>query len=372
VPNHVTEFCDVIVIGAGGVGSAALYHLARRGVKAIAIDRFHPPHDKGSSHGHTRVIRQAYFEHPDYVPLVFESYRLWRELEHTVGRPLFVETGLMQIGPPDGIVVRGVLRAAELYGLAVERLPAGDVERRWPAMRVPDGMVGVLDSRAGYLFVEECVRAHLDAARSLGGRLVAGATVDSWTADGEGVRVRTTTGDFAAAKLVVAAGPWAGHVLDTVGLRLSILRKSVFWFGAASLPLFLYELPEGTFYGVPPIGDRGVKAGEHSGGRPLSDPLAVDRTIDASDQRRVTDFLARCLPGVPARVTDHMVCLYTMSPDEHFIVDRHPAWPNVVLAAGLSGHGFKIVPVLGRALADLACDGSTDLPVGFMSLGRFN
>jgi monomeric sarcosine oxidase len=368
------ETCDAIVVGAGGVGAAALYHLVRRGMKAIALDRFHPPHDQGSSHGHTRIIRQAYFEHPDYVPLVMESYRLWRELEHAVGRPLFFETGLLQIGPPDGVVVRGVLHAAELHGLTVDRLSAGDVERRWPAMRVPDGMVGVLDPRAGYLLVEECVRAHLDAARSLGGRVVGGATVHAWSADAEGVLVRTTAGDFKAGTLVVAAGPWAGQVLDAVGLRLAVLRKSMFWFGtpSSSMPLFLYELPNGTFYGFPSIDNRGVKAGEHSGGQPVSDPLAVDRSVDADDRRRVADFVSRCLPGVPAHVTDHMVCLYTMSPDEHFVVDRHPGWPNVVFAAGLSGHGFKFVPVLGRALADLACDGRTDLPVGFMSLGRFN
>jgi monomeric sarcosine oxidase len=371
---------DAIVLGAGGVGSAALYELARRGVRAVGIDRWQPPHDRGSTHGQTRAIRQAYFEHPDYVPLVQEAYRLWHDLEERAGRRLFHKVGILEVGLTDGVVVPGVLRAAEQHGLDVEKLTAHEVERRWPGLRVPGELEGVFDPRAGYLLVEACVAAHLAAAQAAGGELLTNTQVLGWTADDRGVRVETSAGFIEAERLVVTAGAWAGRLLADLRLDLSVRRKSLFWFEAPStnydvasgLPVFLFELPHGVFYGFPKLDDRGLKIAEHSGGRTIDDPLAVDRSIDPEEQRRLADVLAAHLPGVSSRVTDHAACLYTMSPDEHFIVDRHPAHANVVFAAGLSGHGFKFTSVLGRALADLAIDGKTDLPVGFLSLSRFD
>ncbi len=393
---------DVIVLGAGGVWSAALYELARRGVRAVGIDRYCPPHDLGSSHGQTRVIRQAYFEHSDYVPLLKETYRLWRELEAATGRKLFHQVGLLEVGPADGVVVPGVLRAAAEHGLAVEQLSPGDVERRWPGLRVLDDLVGVFESSAGYLLVEDCVAANLAAAQAAGATLLADTVVDEWTADDRGVRVRTSAGEIAAAKLIIAAGSWAGSLLGDVPLKLSVRRKSLFWFEtdspqydvAAGFPVYLFELPAGprgavsprlsfsslgetrpragVFYGFPRIDGRSVKVAEHTGGAAVDDPATVNRAIDSIEQRRVEDFLVAHLPEVSPRVVDHAVCLYTMSPDEHFIVDRHPAHANVVFAAGLSGHGFKFTPVLGRALADLALDGSTPLAIDFLSLNRFS
>jgi sarcosine oxidase len=371
---------DAIVLGVGGVGSAALYHLARRGVRAIGIDRFSPPHDRGSSHGQTRLIRQAYFEHSDYVPLLKESYELWHALESITSRQLFHEIGLIEVGPPDGVVVPGVLRAAEEHSIRVESLTAGQIGRRWPGIRADAGLVGVFEPAAGYLRVEECVGAHLEAARAAGAEVVCENTVLSWSSDGDGVRVQTAHGDeIVGDRLIVAAGAWAGQVLSDLNVRLRILRKSLFWFDsdepnydvASGMPVFLFELPNGIFYGFPKLDERGVKFAEHTGGRAVDDPLTVDRTIDAVEQNRLVEVMSSFLPGVSSRVTDHAVCMYTMSPDEHFIVDRHPAMPNVVFAAGLSGHGFKFVPVLGRALADLALDGGSHLPIDFLSLKRF-
>ena len=371
---------DVIVLGAGGVGSAALYELARRGVRAVGIDRFRPPHDRGSSHGQTRVIRQAYFEHPDYVPLLTESYRLWRALEAATGRQLFHEVGLLEVGPVDGVVVPGVLRAAAEHGLAVEQISAGEIERRWPGLRVPAELVGVFERDAGYLLVEDCVAAHLAAAQAAGATLLVDTEVFDWTADDRGVRVRTSAGEIAAAKLIVAAGSWASSMLRDLPLELTVRRKPLFWFESASprydvaagFPVYLFELPAGVFYGFPRIDGHSVKVAEHSGGATVADPANVNRTIDPIEQRRIEEFLAAHLPEVTTRLADHAVCLYTMSPDEHFIVDRHPAHANVVFAAGLSGHGFKFTPALGRALADLAIDGSTPLSIDFLSLRRFS
>lgn len=370
---------DAIVLGAGGVGSAALYHLARRGVRAVGIDRFAPPHDRGSTHGQSRVIRQAYFEHPNYVPLLVESYRLWRQLESESGRSLLHEIGLVEVGPAGGIVVPGVLRTAEEHRLAVERLSAAEIKERWPGMRVGADFIGVFESTAGYLLVEDCVEAHLAAATAAGAELLTNTEVLGWSAgDGE-VRVRTTGGEIAGERLIITAGAWAGGLLADFRLDLEVRRKSLFWFDSteawydvsAGFPVYLFELPEGVFYGYPKLDAWGVKIAEHSGGRVVDNPLAVDRAIDATEQRRLIEFASNHLPGVSPRVVDHAVCLYTMSPDEHFIVDRHPAHANVVFAAGLSGHGFKFVPVLGRALVELAVDGSSELPIGFLSAGRF-
>ncbi|MEX2316521.1 MAG: N-methyl-L-tryptophan oxidase [Pirellulales bacterium] len=409
---------DAIVLGVGGVGSAALYELARRGVRAIGIDRFSPPHDRGSSHGQTRIIRQAYFEHPDYVPLVIECYRLWHELERHVGRHLFFETGLVEVGPADGVVVPGVLRAAHEHRLAVEPLSGAEIENRWPGLRVDGDLIGVYEPQAGYLLVEECVRAHLDAAQDAGAELLADTQVFGWSAAGEEVRVNTAHGEIVAPRLIVTAGAWAAKMLADLSLGLTVRRKSLFWFETATgdydtvarFPVFLFELPDSrshaprgnadlrrsaslpevqtgrgsgeavrshaergnkVFYGYPKLDARGVKVGEHSGGRVVDDPLTVDRSIDPREQAAIEQFLAGHLPDVSNRVAGHAVCLYTMSPDEHFIVDRHPAHANVVFAAGLSGHGFKFAPVLGRVLADLALTGSTPLPIGFLSLARF-
>ena len=201
------ERYDVIVVGVGGVGSAALYHLARRNVRVLGIDRFRPPHDRGSTHGHTRVIRQAYFEHPDYVPLLRESYREWHDLEVRAGKPLLHQIGLIEVGPPEGEVVPGVLQAAEEHELAVEPMSAAEIEKRWPGLRVGDGLVGVFEPAAGYLLVEECVQAHLDAARADGAEVLFDTEIESWAANSDGVRVRTVGGvDITAGRLIIAAG----------------------------------------------------------------------------------------------------------------------------------------------------------------------
>jgi monomeric sarcosine oxidase len=372
------ERYDAIVLGTGGVGSAALFHLARRGKRVLGIDRFHPPHDRGSTHGHTRVIRQAYFEHADYVPLLVESYRLWRELEERVDRQLFRQVGLIQVGPADGQVVPGALRSANEHNLNVEQLTAQEIERRWPRLRAPRDTIGAFEPGAGYLLVEDCVQAHLDAAAAAGAEFLADTEVMQWRASDDEVHLKTSRGEFASDRLIIAAGAWAGRLLAELNVSFEVRRKSLFWFNtsateydvARGFPVFLFELPHGVFYGFPRLDARGVKVAEHTGGRVVNDPLVVDRSVDGIEQDRLRQFLSAHLPGVSTNVTDHAVCLYTMSPDENFIVDRHPAHANVVFAAGLSGHGFKFVPVLGRALAELALEGDTELPIEFLSLAR--
>lgn len=369
---------DAIVLGAGGVGSSALMHLALRGARVLGIDRFAPGHDRGSSHGQTRLIRQAYYEHPDYVPLVLRSFELWGELEQRVGETLYQQVGLLQIGLKQGEVLSGVRTSASHHGLEIDELSAGQSESRFPGFRVPSSCEAIFEARAGYLLVERCVEAHAKAALQLGAELKTGETVRSWRAEGQGVVVETDRGLYSADRLIVTVGAWAGSLLADLRIPLVVRRKPLYWFRTRNgtyqadrgCPAFLYDLPSGCFYGVPQIDPRGIKVAQHTGGPVVDDPLTVDREMDPADQEAVAAFVAEYLEGATTQCTDHTVCMYTMTPDAHFIVDRHPEYPQVALAAGLSGHGFKFTSVLGELLCQLALDGRTSLPIGFLSCRR--
>ena len=377
---------DVIVLGLGGIGSAVLRALAQRGIRVLGVDRFHPPHDRGSSHGTTRIIRQAYFEHPDYVPLARRAYRLWSELEAERSETLFHRVGVLQIGPSAGRVIRGVLRSAEQHGLAVDVMNVAEVERRYPLLRVPETgseMVGVLERDAGYLLVEQGVATMLASAEAAGAERLAGIAVTDWRASRSGVAVETGEGTFEAATLVLAPGPWAPALLRDAAIPLRVLRKHLHWTKAPSsyrasrgFPGFLFELPEGVFYGFPSLDDAGVKVAEHSGGEPVDDPGAASREADRGDIERVARFVSQCLPGLTWNPTRHAVCFYTMTPDEHFVVGRLPTADQVFLAAGFSGHGYKFAPAIGELLADLVINhaaGGQDAsdPILFLSPRRF-
>jgi sarcosine oxidase len=368
---------DAIVLGAGGVGSAALFHLARRGARVLAIDRFAPGHDRGSSHGQTRLIRQAYYEHSDYVPMVRRAFELWEELERHSGLSLYHQIGLVQIGPEAGEVIQGVRASARLHALPIEELSAAECQARFAGLRLPEAYRAIFEERAGYLLVEACVRAHADQAVRLGAQLRIGEAVLGWRVEGTGVVVRTDRGQYSANRLIVAVGAWAGQLLSDLGVPFEVRRKPLYWFAASDTyradrgcPAFLYDLPRGCFYGVPQIDSLGVKVARHTGGGVVDDPLAVDRGPDAADQRAVSECIAEFLPGVRPQATSQAICMYTMTPDAHFVVDRHPEHPQVVFAAGLSGHGFKFTSVLGETLSELALDGRARLPIEFLSIDR--
>lgn len=372
------EHYNCIVIGIGGVGSAALCHLASRGLKTLGIDRFGRAHDSGSSHGETRIIRLAYFEHPHYVPLLHHAYTLWAELSQAAQEKLYHEVGVLEIGPPDGEVIPGVLRSARDHSLEVEELDRDTATARFPGLRIPPGSMAVFERQAGYLRVEACVEAHLRIAERHGAEIRTHQAVNEWRADGAGVTVQAGNDRFTADRLVITSGAWASSVLDELNLPLKILRKSMFWYAtdsphhtaAQGFPGFFYEEPEGMFYGFPASGSGGLKVAEHSRGHPLTDPLSVDRDVDPGEQRRIEAFLHRNLAGVSRQLLRHATCFYTMTPNGNFIVDRHPEHPQVCFAAGLCGHGFKLTSVLGEVLSDLAQTGATKHPVEFLSLAN--
>lgn len=369
---------DVIVLGTGGVGSAALYHLAKRGVRVLGLDRFPPGHDRGSSHGQTRVIRQAYFEHPDYVPLLLRAYELWSELSQACGKQLYHEVGLLQAGPAGGSIVPGVRKAAALHGLELENFTVREAMARFPAFHLAEDWEVAFERRAGYLDVEDCVVAHIEEAKKNGAELQCGVSVHSWQVDGKGVVVETDAGRFQAAKLAVAAGAWSGPLLANLGVRFHVLRKPLHWYPTLDdtmradrgCPTYFFETPDGFFYGFPQIDESGAKVARHSGGTEVSDPMNLDRELDVAEQGSIEAFLGKYLPRVGRPSLRHATCMYTMSPDEQFVVDVHPEHPHVAVVAGLSGHGFKFTCVLGEILADLATEGKTDLPIEFLNCRR--
>lgn len=370
---------DVIVLGVGAMGSATCHQLASRGARVLGLEQFPLVHDRGSSHGETRIIRQAYFEHPDYVPLLLRTYTHWERLEQAADEKLFHQVGLVLSGPAEGETIAGARLSARLHGLPIENLTPDEANRRWPALSFSADHDVVFEPAAGFLRVEACVQQQINQAVSLGAEIRANERVVTWTSDGTSVTVRTEHDEFTAGALVISAGPWAARVMQELGLPLNVVRKFVGWFPArdrqaireSQIPTYYYELPHGSFYGFPSIDGVSVKMAEHSGGQPVVDPDNVDREMHPDDITRLAGFLQAHLPGLVATPTKHAVCLYTLTPDQHFIVDTHPQWKNVAIVAGFSGHGFKFAPVIGEAMADLTLNRSTRLPIEFLRLNRF-
>ncbi len=371
---------EVIVVGLGAHGSAAAYQLARRGARVLGLDAFARAHALGSSVGITRVIRLSYFEHPDYVPLLLRTWDLWLELQRDAEEDLLLRTGGIYIGAPGAKTVMGALRSAQRHGLPHELLEPADLLRRFPAFELDPSWVGMREERAGLLWSERCVAAHLRLAQRLDAELHFSEPVRSWRRSGEGVEVRTDAGTYTAAKLVVAAGAWNASLLPEIARHLEVERVPLFWFEPrsnlerfrpAALPVYLIETDrDGTFYGFPYFDDQGLKVARHHSGV-LADPDTIDRTASADDEERVRGFLRARLPLADGRLRGSKVCMYTNTPDEHFLLGAYPGSPEVVYASACSGHGFKFSAVIGEILADLALGGATRHPIGFLSAARF-
>jgi sarcosine oxidase len=370
---------DVAVVGLGALGSAALQALARREVRAVGFDRLHPPHTFGSTHGRSRVIREAYYESPAYVPLVQRAYREWHRIARDSRRILFRQTGGIMIGRPDGELVTGTRRSAVSHRLAHEMLAAGAIRRRLPIFDVPDGVVGILEPRAGFLDPEGCVTSCLELAAQAGATLQFDTEVERWEPLGDGIRLATSAGSFDCGHVILAAGPWLPGLLQGLRLPLTVERQVMYWFtpraGAERFqsdhcPVFIWEFEPGRFfYGIPDDGD-GFKVARHHEGTAVT-PETVDRTVAAAELGEMRALLARCIPDADGELRETAVCLYTNTPDHHFVLGPHPAEPRVFLASPCSGHGFKFASALGEAVAELIVVGKTDVDLGLFAPGRF-
>ncbi len=369
---------DVIVVGLGAMGSAALAECAARGLRVLGLDRLAPPHDHGSSHGKSRIIREAYFEDPRYVPLVQRAYERWADLERESGRRLWLKTGGLMIGPPEGALVSGAIRSAEAHGLPHDRLSAARARAKYPALEIPDDAIAVWEPRAGVLFPEDCIAAQLERARKHGAELRLGEEVAIWEAGRDGVAVTTTRDRLSAGRLLLASGAWLGSLVPELAPLLTVTRQPLFWFEPAAhperfaperFPVFIWEDEPGRFiYGFPELGD-GVKVARHQEGEP-TDPDRVRREVAESEIATMRAVLERCIPDGAGRFREAAVCMYTNTPDQHFIVDRHPAHRQVVIASPCSGHGFKFASALGEVLADLCTDVTPKFELELFKLGR--
>jgi sarcosine oxidase len=350
---------DAIIIGLGAMGSAAAYHLAKSGRRVLGLDRFHPPHELGSSHGLTRIIREAYFEHPLYVPLVQRAYELWAELEKRSGRRLLTPTGGLMIGPPDGALVKGALRSAREHRLEHELLGPAELRRRFPAFKPAPDAVAVWEPRAGVLIPELAMRTHLELAAELGATLRFDEPAVSWSATVGGVRVSTAKGSCQAERLLLSAGAWMSELLPDWQLPLKVERQVLCWFEPlgnreplSRIPIYICEYaPARFFYGFPDSPD-GMKAALHHQGE-STEPGNVCRQVATREIEAVRVLLAGLLPDGAGALRSATVCLYTNTPDEHFVLGLHPKHPQVVLASPCSGHGFKFSPAIGELAACL-------------------
>ena len=371
---------DVIVVGAGAMGASACRHLAGRGLRVLGLEQFGIPHGLGSSHGSSRLFRMAYFEHPDYVPLLRRARDLWRKWEEESGQSLLSQIGGLYMGPPSSGLIAGSLAAARQHALPHEALDCAEIGARFPQFHLPDNYLALYEPQAGFVRPELAVAVAAGLALRDGADIHGHEPVTHWRADAHGVTVHTPQAVYGAERLMFCGGPWSGRLVQELGVELAVTRQVMGWawprlpelFTPDKLPTWAIEQADGTFhYGVPMLPDvPGVKIARHGRGTP-TDPDTVARQPLPGDEDDFRPALRRFLPDADGPLTSLRVCLYTNSPDGHFILDHHPAHPNVLLACGFSGHGFKFMPVIGEALADLAQWGATELPVGFLGLSRF-
>ncbi|WP_199613844.1 N-methyl-L-tryptophan oxidase [Paenibacillus alkalitolerans] len=372
---------DVIIAGAGSMGMAAGYYLAKQGRKTLLLDANDPPHTVGSHHGDTRIIRHAYGEGKQYVPIVLRAQQLWLELEQEAEISLFRQTGVLSVGASDSPFLKEVKESAATFSLPLEVLNAEVIQIRWPGITVPDDFLGCFENASGFLFSEQCIRAYRNRAVALGADIRPNSPVTDIEVKSDGVVVHCGEKRYSGDSLILSAGAWSGKLSASLDLSLPLTptRKTIGWFeaneqlyGAAHFPAFIFDLKTSTYYGFPSFNSCGVKVGRHDGGQAVN-PDNMNREFGSlpEDEGDLRSFLTACMPQAAGALKQGKVCLYTMTPDEHFIIDRHPAYPHVVITAGFSGHGFKFVSAVGEAASQLVTSGKVEHDVSLFSLKRF-
>lgn len=376
---------DCIIVGGGSMGAATAYFLSKRGQKVLLLEQFDFVHDLGAHGGQSRLIRKAYFEHPDYVPLLLRAYDNWADLETETGEKVYFETGILYFGEPNDTLLNDIKLSARLHDLRLENWDLADAKNKYPMFDgVPDDWESLFEPEAGFLLVEKCVRLYLKQALKYGATLKAQEKVLSWSADTEGGEITTSKTQYTARKIIFTAGAWTSNLLKDIGLPLKVTRQILGWvkpekwadFTLGNFPCWgISDRENVLYYGMPILDEQdssgaiGLKLGRHLHGVVVN-PDEVDRTINEDDEASFKQGLQKYMPQADGDILAVKTCLYTNTPDENFIIDRHPTHPNVIMACGFSGHGFKFASVVGEVLADLALNGKTEQPIEFLSLKR--
>ncbi|MBX0329144.1 N-methyl-L-tryptophan oxidase [Oscillochloris sp. ZM17-4] len=381
----MSETYDTIILGLGAMGSASAYHLARRGQRVLGLERFTPAHDQGSSHGQTRIIRLSYYEDPAYVPLLLRAYELWQDLSAGAAEPVLRITGSLMIGDPDSPVVAGSVASAREHGLPHQILDAAEIRRRHPIFTPAAGEIALYEEIGGMVYPEAAIRAHLRGAGAAGAALRFEEPAIAWEAAPSGDRVRVTTarGVYEAGRLLIAAGAYAPALLEGTGLPLTVQRNVLYWFTPARdaelfaperCPVYIWDaLDHPPFYGFPMIDadPTGVKVAFHSFG-PRCTPETIDRSVHDDEVAHMRGWLAARIPALAdGALGGTATCMYTLTPDHDFLMDRHPLHPQVIICSPCSGHGYKFASVVGEIMADLLAQGDTAHPIGKFCAGRF-
>lgn len=375
----MSKHYDAIVVGIGAMGSAALYHLAKRGKKCLGLERFDIPHDRGSSHGITRIIRLAYFEHPSYVPLLRRAYELWRDLETQAGAKLLHITGSIDAGPAGSNVFEGSRRSCEIHGLPHEIFTSAQLAKRFPGYRLAPDTMALLQPEGGFLVPEACVSAQVMQAQGLGAEVHAREKVLRWEPRKDGVEVVTETGRYSARRLVLSTGAWISEFVPQLREKAVPERQVLGWFQPARpewfrpevFPVFNLQVEEGHYYGFPAFGIPGFKIGLYHHRKERVNPDQIDRECHAEDEGVLRACGEKYFPDGCRSVLSMHTCMFTNTPDEHFVIDLLPGYPQVVVASPCSGHGFKFSSVVGEILADLAITGGTRHAIAWLRIQRF-
>ncbi|MCY4581285.1 MAG: N-methyl-L-tryptophan oxidase [Chloroflexi bacterium] len=370
---------DAIVIGVGGMGSAALYQLANRGLRVLGLERFRIAHERGSSPGITRINRLAFHEGPEYVPLGRRAYELWRELEKRASGQVLHITGSVHAGVPGAVAFENTLRACREQDVPHEVLTSAELSKRFPGYALPPEMTAVVQPQGGFLTPERCVESHVAVARAYGAEVHEEERVLDWEALSGGVRVRTEAGVYEAGSLVLTAGAWAGRLVPELAQVAVPERQVMAWFepddpalfAPSGFPVFIVTMDGDEYYGFPEFGVPGLKLGKFDDTGVAADPDALDRTWRSDDEEMLRGVLCRCFPRAAGRLLRMAVCMFTNSPDRHFIIGTHAQWPQVSFAAGFSGHGFKFSSVIGEIMADLAERGESRHDISLFAPSRF-
>lgn len=372
---------DVMIIGAGSMGMAAGYYLSKSGKKTLLLDSFHPPHNKGSHHGETRIIRYAYAEGEEYVPFILKAQELWNELERDTGKSLFIPTGVLSVGNRESNFIQNTISSSTTYSLPLEVMDPAEVQNRWSGITMPNDSIGCFEPTSGVLKCEESIKAYQMLAEMNGATILSNSRVKEIHIQEEKVTIKTSDKTFYSDSLVVAAGAWSGHLLSMLDLDLPLtpVRKTFAWFdanekiyNANDFPAFAFETSRGLYYGFPSVDGAGLKVGRHDGGERINPDEVMKQFGEiVEDEEDLIQFLNQYLPEI-GRLKDGKTCMYTLTPDEKFVIDVHPKYSNVAIAAGFSGHGFKFSSAVGQALSNLIVSGKNEIDISQFSIDRFH